>query len=214
MTLDDWLKTAPLKPYQNYWREVKQWVMGGNDTHNDCSFVTLGNLEELVTSVNGNPQTMMDAEILHFDAVENGFVEGKIDRGEFLPKLLDYWQKNGWPGDPMLKPLGWCTVKPYQLDMAVHIFGAVPSWCMLPEKDDDSGDYDFRNDAVYSHAEGKHAHSVTIVGAGPDGIDLVSWAGIYHVSTLWWNNYGRESFAVWHPEWKLPAGVELYEFKE
>lgn len=208
MTLRDLIgpSAQPAPAIAGYWQRVAPdgWSMGGNDRVGDCTYVTLENQDDLVTSVNGNPEVMMEAEAERFYTVERGFQPGDkaTDVGEVLSKVIDYWATQGWPGDPAFKAKGWCALDPSEIHQAIHSLGCAPAWCMLPQGDDD---WDFSDLSLRRNTPGTGAHAVLLVESGPTMLRLVTWARVVPVSLAWWRTYGRDAYGVAHPAWRVPA---------
>ncbi len=183
-----------------YWQAVREWSMGGNDKYGDCAFVSLCNLIDLVTAVNGAPELVGEAEAEYFYAQEAGFNSQNpaTDKGAVLEDVIRYWSDHGWPSDPTVKPVGWCAIEPDQIHQAIYALGGVPAWCVLPV--DADGDPDFSDEA--DPASAVDGHAFLIVGSGPSGYRIVSWAQIYDISHAWAERFIRGQFAVHHPAWK------------
>ena len=205
-TLAELLGPNPTRPGPTvgYYQSVQQWSLGGNQKFGDCTFVSLCNLLDLVSAVNGTPFVIGAGEAENFYSREAGFNSQNpaTDKGAVLADVIAYWADQGWPSDPVNKPLGWCAIEPGQIHQAVHSLGAVPAWCMLP----DGGDgWDFTDAPIRAGTPGTGAHAVLIVGSdvAADTLTLVSWAALQTVSRQWWDTYGRGAFAVLAPGWRV-----------
>lgn len=176
------------------------YSLAGNDRFSSCAFAALANFNDLVWAAAGTPMVMSEAEAERFYSVETGFDPGNkaTDKGAVLRQVIQHWCANGWPGDVMLKPLGWCDVRPDEIPVAIHMLGGCPAWAMLPS--DGAGGYDFSG----TTREGDYAHAVFIAQATSNSLTLVTWARREVVSRDWWAKYGREAFGVLHPAWKIP----------
>lgn len=185
-----------------YWRQVSRWVMGGNDDPNvgDCAFAAIANLHTLVTTVVGDAQVMPDGEVEYAYSQIAGWLPGRpeTNHGARLLDVLQYWSAHGWPGDPLLKPVGWAPIAADQIHQAVHSLGAVYAWCLLPMVDEE---WSFEDAALGATGEG--AHAVLIVGSTPGRLYLVTWAKVVGVSRAWWERFGRDCYAVLHPAWSV-----------
>ena len=204
------VRFPPVPARVGWWERVSEWCMGGNDRFGTCAFAALGNLHALVTALAGRPEVMPEAEIEMFDGTLTGFRpdRAETDHGARIRDVLDYWAENGWPGDPTMKPLGWCRLEPEELALGVYLFGGIYTWLMLPRAEDRSWDW---TDAALARSEpGVGAHAVLIVGATADRRWLVSWGQIIQVSAAWWTRYGSdEVYGILHPAWKHPDGFDL-----
>lgn len=194
---------SPAGEIVGYSARVPEWSLGGNDRFGDCTFVSLCNLVDLVTAVNGAPEVVGEAEAEYFYAREAGFDPNAAatDKGAVLADVIRYWQDNGWPTDPVNKPAGWCAITPEQIHQAVHSLGAVPAWGMLPYVGDD---WDFSDVATSTATPGTGPHAFLIVGSSESAYKIVTWAEVKDVSHAWFQAYGRGQFAVRHSAWKVP----------
>lgn len=187
----------------DYWREVPEWCLGENNTFGTCFLAMAGNLHALVTAVNGHPEVMSDGEIEYADHAMTGFnpLDPRTDVGMSVQGMLDYWLRNGWPGEPTLKPLHYAPVKNDQLMNVCRVYGAACTWAMLPKSH--AGQWDFSDAAIRNKSPGVGGHAMLMVDANPSIVRLVSWKEVKVVSREWWDAYGGGQFAVLHPQWKL-----------
>lgn len=196
---------SPAGYIAGYWERVPAWSLGGNDRYGDCTFVSLCNLIDLVTAVNGRSELVGEAEAEYFYSREAGFspLDPATDKGAILEDVIRFWAEQGWPNEPTNKLVGWCAIGPDEIHQAVHSLGAVPAWCELPHFED-GGEWIFGDEALADNLVGVGPHAILIVESNPLGLRLVSWASVYEVSHEWWHAYGRGQFAVRHPEWRVP----------
>lgn len=178
------------------WQNVAEWSMGGNDKYGDCCFVSLCNLQDLASAVEGKPFVIGEAEAELFYSREANFdpENSQSDQGAILEDVIQYWCDNGWPSDPTDKPTGWCEITVAQIPMAVDKLYGVPATCLLPMTSVDD-DFKLFNDTTL-HNNPSDGHAILIVGAGPDGYTIVTWAKTINVSYAWWRKFGRKQYAI------------------
>ena len=183
------------------WRDAP-FIMGGNDTFNDCTETCCANAYILHATLAGNPVAMEDAEVERFDSILTGFNphEGD-DQGVAVETALAEWCRDGWPGDPIIKPSGYRPVALDGLRDALTRCQGAPSWIMLPMTADGTG-YDFSDDAVTRDAPGVGAHAVLVVQADDFGVVFITWGKPQGVSWDGARGYWRGSFEV---EWGVAA---------
>lgn len=189
-----------------YWENVLNWCLGENDTFGTCAFAMCGNHDCIVSTFNGSPEVMSDGEIELMDHAITGFMPtNKItDTGTAVATLLQYWQTNGWTGDPTFKPISWNAVAFNQISDTIENYAACYAWFLLPHMSDGIN-YDFSDDAVNNNVQGSAGHAMLIVGAQPGYFQIVTWGAVKVVSESWMNKFGQGYFAVQHPNWKMPV---------
>lgn len=184
---------------------VKQWCLGANNRVGTCSFVDFANFHALVTTTNGTPEIMPDGEILNADRTLTGYnsQDPTTDHGIALETMLEDMLRDGWPGDPSLRPRGvWSVPAALGLSDAIYLFGGVICWFMLPQRDDD---WDFSQGAVDLGLPGIGPHAM-FVGRRSH---VVTWAEEREVTQPWFDRYFRGAFGVYHPAWVHPDGVDV-----
>lgn len=201
------LNPGPLPAEVGYYRQVKRWVMGGNDQPNvgDCALVLCANVVDLITAVTDGPDK---AQIMADGEVENAYsrIAGwdpenpATNHGARLTEVFDYWKVRGWPSDPEYKLIDYCEIGPDQIHQAIHSLGAAGGWAMLPMVD---GDWCFDDRAL--NEEGVGPHAVAIVGSRPGFLRVVTWATEIEVSRAWWDRFGRQQFGLLLPGWVVPS---------
>jgi len=113
------------------------------------------------------------------------------NRGATIPRVLDYWRDEGWPGDPLDKITGWAEVAIDEMRPVIERDGAIVGWSMLPVF---GGDYSF-DDAALA-VDGIAAHTTAIVGVDGDGMIVITWGFEKFVSWRWWEKFGRGGYRV------------------
>ena len=201
----DYLATRPplvIPAKVGYDRPDIEYSLGGNDRIGSCALCAPANHIDLCKAVIGEPQVVMEAEIERFYGIETGWtpLNPATDKGAILATVLQDFTDNGWPTDPTYKPRACYTLRTSQIAAAVHAFGAVCTWIMLPTNDEG---YDWSNAAFPK--EGEYAHAVLIVGADEQGYDLITWAERRRVSRAWFAVYGRDSYVLDLPDWIAPT---------
>jgi hypothetical protein len=192
-----------------YWRPVVDWCLGANDHFGTCFLAMVGNHHVIVTTANGAAEVMTDGEIERADSVMTGFVASDplTNRGLSVEEMLTDWARDGWPGDPTLKPVFWRPIEYADVPTTIDQLAAAYTWVMLPK--DVNGDYDFSDDAVARGAVGVAPHAMLAIGAEPGFCQVVTWATLKTVSDAWFARFGRGYFAVRHPAWGRPGGEIL-----
>jgi hypothetical protein len=167
-----------------------RWITAENDQPNvgDCTLVGAANLRLKRTGVR-----MSDGEILHAYSVIAGWrpMDITTNRGATIPRVLDYWRDEGWPGDPLDKIAGWSEVPGNEIRAAIERDGAIVGWSMLPVF---GGDYSFDDAAL--GMDGIAAHTTAMIQADDAGLTLITWGYEQRVSWGWWARFGRRGYRV------------------
>lgn len=189
-----------------YYETVANWCVGANLTFGTCAFAQCGNHHCVVTNFNGNEEIMSDGEIEAMDNAITGFMptDPNSDHGAAIQTVLQYWQTNGWVGDPTLKPVKWSVVSFDEIKDTIRQYSGCYAWFMLPHSPD-GVNYDFTDVAINSNAPGVGAHAMFIAGADDNSFKVITWGTMQTVSDAWMQQYGKGFFAVQHPEWTMVA---------
>lgn len=191
-----------------YSKPGDEWVMGANLRTGTCSWTEFGNHHACVTGFNGSREIMPDGEILHADSAMTGYDpnDRTTDHGIALETMLDDMMLSGWPGDPELRPRRVWSLRLDQVPRCIHALAGAICWFMLPQRD---RQWDFSQGAVDLGLPGIGPHAMYTTHHQSGIFKVVTWAEEIEVTDAWFRSYFRGGFGVWHPQWKLPAGMRL-----
>lgn len=200
-----------------WWRGVRAWCGGqnvmtesGEPGFGTCFLAMIGNLWAIITTRNGSPEIMTNGEIEYADSKWTGFnpSDRSTDRGLAVITTLRDWMRDGWPGQPSLRPRALCTLSRDQIPMGIYLFAAVCAWVLLPFN---AGEIEWTDEALRLGLAGTGPHAVLIVESSPGVYWLVSYEMAIEVSEAWLARYGRGYFGVLLDQWHHPDGIPAAE---
>lgn len=174
------------------WHDIKKWCLGENDRWGSCWFAGIGNWDILHGGI-----PMPDVEIESAARAMEGWSsrDPSTDHGMNMEAGFTRLVAEGWPGNPMLRPMSWSRTNDFAATIRDH--RCALAWCMLPRGP--AGDWDLTNQAVRTEAEPEGGHAILLVQATPEWITMITWGEPRIVSVGWWSIYGRDCYDLRHP---------------
>lgn len=215
---------TPAAPKEVDWSHgIKSWGMMGNDDLGDCTCAAVGHMVQEWTANASVEKTIIDDDILRMYSAVSGWSPDKpnSDNGACMLDVLNYWRKNGVPGEGdkiaayvalnhRMQPL---------VQQAVGWFGGIYVGLLLPLSAQDETVWS-QNSGPDGQAGSWGGHCVAIVGYDGGGLTCITWGALQRMTWGFFSTYCDEAYAVLDsPDWlekdgKCPAGLNLAQLQK
>lgn len=211
-------QVAPAPPSSDWVSEVASWPMYGNDTIGDCTFATVGHMEE-IWSTYGQRQTrtLAEAAIIGGYSAVSGYdpKTGANDNGAVVQDVLNYWRKTGVGGSTILAFAAVDHNDVEECKQAAAMFGGIYLGINFPASAMDQ----FNRGEPWtpvtgSRIEGGHAINAAAYDTASGMWKIITWGAVQEMSQAFFDQYVDEAWVIISPDFfdangQAPSGVDM-----
>lgn len=196
---------------------ITNFGMDGNDQYGDCVFAGAAHMEQVWSTLTGQPFVPTTEQVLAEYSRLTGFnpADPNTDQGAVESDTWAAWQSGGLFGRKILGFVGVNPGSEVEVKQAVWFFGGSMLGLDLPISSQNQQVWDVPpGGAVGDGAPGSWGGHCTLVAmADPAGVSMVTWGAIKRATWAFMAAYCTEAYALLSPDWiergTSPGGVPL-----
>lgn len=186
-----------LPPVVDYYSKVASWPMYYNDSISDCTCAGVGHMIQAWTANSGTEVILDPPIILKLYETLSGYnpATGQNDTGLVEQDVLQYLVDTGVGGHKILAFAQVDHTNLTEMAEALQIFGGLYLGIQCPKSMQDQ----FAQGQVIDYVPGspiEGGHCITLVGADPNYLYIVTWGKLVKMTWGFWSQYGDESWAI------------------
>jgi hypothetical protein len=187
-------------PTIDFFSDVADWPMYGNDQYGDCVEAGTGHHVEQITRYGqGTLVEVTDLDVLHMYSAVTGFdpMDPNTDQGTLVQDALAWWRKgSGLAGHAIV---AYASVDPsnaIEVKQAIATFGAVGIGFNFPAYAMTQFDAGRPWDVQKANAAIEGGHYVLVVGYDGTYFYVVTWGAIQRMTPAFFRKYVDEAWVV------------------
>jgi len=216
------LAALPAPPSsKDYYSQVADWPMYGNDRYGDCVEAGTGHHVEQITRYGqGATVKVTDQQVLDMYSAVTGFnpADPNTDQGTLVQDALAWWRKGqGLAGHAIVAYASLDVANGTEVKQAIATFGAVGVGFNFPAYAMTQFDAGKPWDVQKADAAIEGGHYVIVVGYDSTYFYVITWGKLQKMTPAFFRKYVDEAWVVIDDEMVSPLseyGLDLHTFGE